>query len=126
MIPWAQADHTLCSWLKIVDMRLTKSMRVMNNALKIAYFGLNISIKLNEMLIRAFMVFFRPHEPLEVSPYEITFGRRPRRGEKKICSNINLFCSTRQRPETFHQKALISCTNNYFGGSIKLVVIGSM
>ena len=95
-------------------------MRVMNNALKIAYFGLNISIKLNEMLIRT------SHEPLEVSPYEITFGRRPRRGEKKICSNINLFCSTRQRPETFHQKALISCTNNYFGGSIKLVVIGSM
>lgn len=24
------------------------------------------------------------------------------------------------------KKALISCTNNYFGGSIKLVVIGSM
>ena len=52
----------------------------MNNALKIAYFGLNISIKLNEMLIRT---FFRPHEPLEVSPYEITFGRRPRRGERE-------------------------------------------
>ena len=55
----------------------------MNNALKIAYFGLNISIKLNEMLIRAFMVFFRPHEPLEVSPYEITFGRWPRRGKRE-------------------------------------------
>ena len=39
---------------------------------------------------------------------------------------LTKFCSTRQRPETFHQKALISCKNNYFGGSIKLVVIDSM
>lgn len=76
----------MCSWLKIVDKRLTKSIRVMNKALKIAYFGLNISIKLNEMLIRAFVVFFRPHEPLEVSFYEITFGRRPRKGERERSS----------------------------------------
>ena len=76
----------MCSWLIIVDKRLTKSIRVMNKALKIAYFGLNISIKLNEMLIRAFVVFFRPHEPLEVSFYEITFGRRPRKGERERSS----------------------------------------
>ena len=58
----------------------------MNKALKIAYFGLNISIKLNEMLIRAFVVFFRPHEPLEVSFYEIAFGRRARKGERERSS----------------------------------------
>ena len=32
-----QADHTMCLWLITVDMRQTKSMRVMNKALNIAY-----------------------------------------------------------------------------------------
>ena len=30
-----QASHTMCSWLLIVFMRLTESMRVMSKALKI-------------------------------------------------------------------------------------------
>ena len=53
-------------------------MRVMKRALKLAYlnyFGdhldLNISIKLNEMLIDVFVVFFRVHGPFEASLYEI-------------------------------------------------------
>ena len=32
-----QADYTMCLWLIIVDMRQTKSIRVMNRALKIVY-----------------------------------------------------------------------------------------
>ena len=32
-----QADHTLCLWLIIVDMRRIKSMRAMNKALNVAY-----------------------------------------------------------------------------------------
>ena len=32
-----QADHTMCSWLIIVDLTRTKYMRVMSKALKIAY-----------------------------------------------------------------------------------------
>ena len=32
-----QADHTMCLWLIIVDMRQTKSMRVLNKSLNIAY-----------------------------------------------------------------------------------------
>ena len=38
LIPcWPQADHTICFWLIVVDTRRTKSTRVMNEALKIAY-----------------------------------------------------------------------------------------
>ena len=75
----------------------------MNNALKIAYFGLNISIKLNEMLIRT---FFRPHEPLEVSPYEITYGRRPRRGEKKKYVVIYIYSVARDNAQRLSSKKL--------------------
>ena len=32
-----QADHTMLSWLIIVEMRRTNSMRVMNKALNIEY-----------------------------------------------------------------------------------------
>ena len=53
------------SWLIIVGMRRPKSgksMRVINYTLKIVYlrciFGLNTSIKLNEMRIDAIVVFF--------------------------------------------------------------------
>ena len=52
----------MSSWLIIVDTRRTQSMRVMNKALKIAdisksNLGLNISIKVNEMLIVAIVIF---------------------------------------------------------------------
>ena len=52
----------MSSWLIIVDTRRTQSMRVMNKALKIAdisksHLGLNISIKVNEMLIVAIVIF---------------------------------------------------------------------
>ena len=54
-----------------VDMRQMKSVRVMNTALKIAYLrlhlGLNISIKLIEMLIDAFVMFLSLLGPFEVS-----------------------------------------------------------
>ena len=39
------------------------------------YLSLNISIKLNEMLIDSCVVFFRLPGPFEASVYEITFGR---------------------------------------------------
>ena len=78
------------SWLIIVGMRRPKSgksMRVINNALKIVYlrciFGLNTSIKLNEMRIDAIAVFFRSHRPFKASFYEVTFGWRPLRDRKR-------------------------------------------
>ena len=50
----------------------------MNKALKIAYLklhpGTNISVKLTEILIDAFVVFFHLLEPFQESFYEITFG----------------------------------------------------
>ena len=50
------------SWLIIVDMRQTEYVRVRNKTLKIAgisksHLGLNISIKFNEMLIDALVIF---------------------------------------------------------------------
>ena len=57
-----QANHIIGRphflFVVIVDMRRTKSMRVVNKALKITYLGLNISIKLHEVSIDVFMVFF--------------------------------------------------------------------
>ena len=52
----------MCSWLIIIDMRRTEYARVMNKALKIAgisksHLRLNISIKFNEMLIDALVIF---------------------------------------------------------------------
>ena len=44
------------------------------------HLGLNISTKLNEMLLDSFVVYFRLHGPFEASFYETTFGQRP---EKK-------------------------------------------
>ena len=38
-------------------------------------FGLNISIKLNKILMNSVVVFFRLHGPFQASFYEITFGR---------------------------------------------------
>ena len=76
------------SWLIIVGMRRPKSgksMRVINYALKIVYlrciFGLNTSIKLNEMRIDAIVVFFRSHRPFKASFYEV--GWRPLRDRKR-------------------------------------------
>ena len=42
-----------------------------------------MSIKLNEMLIGAFVVFCRLHGPFEAISYEVTFGRWPFREEKE-------------------------------------------
>ena len=42
-----------------------------------------MSIKLNEMLIDAFVVFCRLHGPFEAISYEVTFGRWPFREEKE-------------------------------------------
>ena len=60
-----------------VDLRQMKSVRVMNTALKIAYLrlhlGLNISIKLIEMLIDAFVMFLSLLGPFEVSFFLINF-----------------------------------------------------
>ena len=42
-----------------------------------------MSIKLNEMLIDAFVVFCRLHVPFEAISYEVTFGRWPFREEKE-------------------------------------------
>ena len=53
-------------------------MRVATKALKIhiyMHLGVNISIKLNEMLIDSSVVFFRLPGPFEASIYEISFGR---------------------------------------------------
>ena len=52
------------------------------------HLGLNISIKLNEILIDVFMVFFRLHGPFEVSFYKIiiTFSRRSLREESPFSS----------------------------------------
>ena len=52
----------MCSWLIIIDMRRTEYARVMNKVLKIAgisksHLGLKISIKFNEMLIDALVIF---------------------------------------------------------------------
>ena len=73
----------MCLWLISVDAGRTKSMRVMDKVLKICisklHLDLNISIKLNKMLIDEFVIFFSLHEPFEASFYEITFGRRPLR-----------------------------------------------
>ena len=74
----------MCLWMISVDAGRTKSaMRVMDKVLKICisklHLDLNISIKLNEMLIDEFVIFFSLHEPFEASFYEITFGRRPLR-----------------------------------------------
>ena len=57
-----RVDHAMCSWLIIVDMRQTEYVRVRNKTLKIAgisksHLGLNISIKFNEMLIDALVIF---------------------------------------------------------------------
>ena len=80
-----QANHIIGRphflFVVIVDMRRTKSMRVVNKALKITYLGLNISIKLHEVSIDVFMVFFRLHGPFEASFYKITFSRRPLKEE---------------------------------------------
>ena len=55
----------------------------MDKVLKICisklHLDLNISIKLNEILIDECVIFFSLHEPFEASFYEITFGRRPLR-----------------------------------------------
>ena len=57
-----QADHTMCLRLISDDMRGTESLMVIKksyeNCISILSLGLNISIKLNEMLIDAFVVFF--------------------------------------------------------------------
>ena len=48
---------------------------------------------LNEMLIDAFVVFFRLHELFKASFYEMTFGWRPLREEKespKISQPVHL------------------------------------
>ena len=42
---------------------------------------MNISMKLNGMLVDSLVVFFRLHGPFEASFYEITFGRGPLREE---------------------------------------------
>ena len=47
------------------------------------HLGLNISTKLNEMLLDSFVVYFRPHGPFEASFYETTFGQRPFREERE-------------------------------------------
>ena len=60
---WSQADHSIWLWLIIVVVRLTKPLRVMNKASKIA--GI---CKLNIGLI------FRLYGPFEASSYKITFG----------------------------------------------------
>ena len=74
----------MCLWMISVDAGRTKSaMRVMDKVLKIyiskLHLDLNISIKLNEMLMDEFVISFSLHEPFEASFYEITFGRRPLR-----------------------------------------------
>ena len=57
-----QADHTMCLRLISDDMRGTESLMVIKksseNCISILNLGLNISLKLNEMLIDAFVVFF--------------------------------------------------------------------
>ena len=52
------------------------------------HLGLNILIKLNEILIDVYMVFFRLHGPFEVSFYKIiiTFSRRSLREESPFSS----------------------------------------
>ena len=74
-----QADHTMCLWLMIVDMRQTKSMRVLTKALHCIsklHLGLNNLIKFNKMLIHSFEEFFRLHRLFEVTFYKITFGQK--------------------------------------------------
>ena len=57
-----QADHTMCLRLISDDMRGTESLMIIKksseNCISILSLGLNVSIKLNEMLIDAFVVFF--------------------------------------------------------------------
>ena len=45
-----------------------------------SHLGLNISIKLNKLLIDAFVIFSSPHRPFETSFHKMTVGRRPLRG----------------------------------------------
>ena len=67
-------------------MRDEQNLRVMNTVMKNfiskSHLGLNILIKLNEMLIKAFVVFSRLRGQFDASFYEITFSRRPFREEK--------------------------------------------
>ena len=54
----------------------------LRNCISKLHLDINISIKLNEMLIDAlWFFFFRLRRPFEVFSYEITFGRRPLREE---------------------------------------------
>ena len=49
---------------------------------------MNISTKLREISIYSFKVFFRLHGPFEASIYEIFFGRRPLREERRLKDKI--------------------------------------
>ena len=73
------------------------------NCISTLHLSLNISIKLNEMLIDAFVVFFHPHGPFEAPFYKITFGRRPlREGSEFAASedrlNKHKVCNVRVEP----------------------------
>ena len=72
-------------------------MRVMNNALKIAYFGLNISIKLNKMLIRAFMVFFSLMSRLKclLTKLLLAGGREKEKGKGLLFFQYRRVCKSR-------------------------------
>ena len=96
-----QADHTMCLRLRSDDMRGTESLMVIKksseNCISILSLGLNISIKLNKMLIDAFLVFLQLHRPFEATFYEITFGRRLLREERESPFVVSLCLNKRKR-----------------------------
>ena len=63
---------------------------------------MNILIKWNEMLIKAFVVFSRLRGQFDASFYEITFSRRPLREERCLPFFLKII-----RTITFPQAALI-------------------
>ena len=67
------------------------------NCISILSLGLNISIKLNETLIDAFVVFFNFKGHLKPLFYEITFGRRLLREERESPFVVCLCLNKRKR-----------------------------
>ena len=92
---WSQADHSILLWLIIVDVRLTKPLRVMNKAPKIA--GI---CKLNIGLI------FRLYGPFEASSFLLLLAKsnflkrcfkRPVKAKILLISRFFLSCKIKQR-----------------------------
>ena len=70
------------------------------------HLGLNISIKLNKLLIDAFVIFSSPHRPFETSFHKMTVGWRPLRGGSVTwstpCRGVTAWVP--QWPRELHQR----------------------